>query len=105
MKKIKKLIKNNLLGFIIGGIIFGGIGVYAGSIAASSIDYTDTYGIGATKVQDAIDKCEEGDTIKLLKSVSEDLVIPTGGYVTLDLNKHSITTKLINSGTFNVFLK
>ena len=60
-------------------------------------------GVYYSTVQDAIDKCEEGDTIKLLKSVSEDLVIPTGGYVTLDLNKHSITTKLINSGTFNVY--
>ena len=37
---MKKLIKNNLFGFIIGGIIFGSIGIYAASIYyAKDISY------------------------------------------------------------------
>ena len=60
-------------------------------------------GVYYKTVQDAIDKCEEGYTITLLKSVSEDLVIPTDKHVTLNLNKHSITTQLTNSGTFIVY--
>ena len=38
---MKKLIKNNLLGFILGGLIFGGI-VYASSYLATDISYTPT---------------------------------------------------------------
>lgn len=55
MKKIKNIIKNNyklLIGIIIGGILFGSIGVYAATIAASSVSYTSN---GQSTVNGALD--------------------------------------------------
>ena len=57
MRKILKIIKHNVFGFIAGAVIFGSLGVYAASvIAASNVDYSDNNGLGADNVQDAIDK-------------------------------------------------
>ena len=57
MKKILKIIKHNILGFIVGAVVFGSLGVYASTvITASSVSYSDTASLGATNVQDAIDK-------------------------------------------------
>ena len=60
MGKIVKNLKKNykiFIGIIIGAVIFGSIGVYAATvIAASSVGYTDNSSLGATNVQDAIDK-------------------------------------------------
>ena len=57
MRKILKLIKHNVLGFIVGAVIFGSLGVYAATvITASSVGYSDNASLGATNVQDAIDK-------------------------------------------------
>ena len=57
MKKILKIIKHNILGFIVGAVIFGSLGVYAATvIAASNVTYSDNASLGATNVQDAIDK-------------------------------------------------
>ena len=43
MKRVKNLIKNNiklLIGIIIGGVLFGGMGAYAATVAAGSVTYT-----------------------------------------------------------------
>ena len=57
MKKILKFIKHNVFGFIVGTVVFGSLGVYAATvIAASSVSYSDNASLGATNVQDAIDK-------------------------------------------------
>ena len=57
--RIVKHLKNNykiIIGIIIGAVISGG-GVYAATvIAASSVTYSDNTSLGATNVQDAIDK-------------------------------------------------
>ena len=39
---MKQFIKNNMIGFILGAIIFGGIGVYATQILAKDIKFTPT---------------------------------------------------------------
>ena len=66
MKKILKFIKHNVLGFIVGAVIFGSLGVYAATvIAASSVSYSDNASLGATNVQDAIDKLNTKATIKI----------------------------------------
>ena len=57
---MKRTFKSNaklIIGIIIGEIIFGSLGVYAATvIAASGVEYTDNNSLGATNVQDAIDK-------------------------------------------------
>lgn len=56
LKKFLKFIKTNTLGFIIGAILFGSIGVYAATIASSSVVYDNTNsGSSATTVKEAID--------------------------------------------------
>ena len=58
---MKRILKNRLFTFILGAIIFGGIGVYAATIAASQITYSNTSGLkdangnNVTNVQGAID--------------------------------------------------
>lgn len=63
MRRIAKYLKKNyklFIGMIIGGVVFGGIGVYAATvISAYSISYIDNDDLGATNVQDAIDKLNE----------------------------------------------
>ncbi len=60
MGKIVKNLKKNYkiyIGIIIGAVIFGSLGVYAATvISATSVSYTDNSSLGATNVQDAIDK-------------------------------------------------
>ena len=57
--KLRNFIKNNLkivIAFTL-GLLVAGTGVYAATvIAASSVGYTDNSSLGATNVQDAIDK-------------------------------------------------
>ena len=66
MKKILKFIKHNVLGFIVGAVIFGSLGVYAATvIAASNVGYSDNASLGATNVQDAIDKLNTKATTKI----------------------------------------
>lgn len=68
MGRIVKHLKNNykiIIGIII-GVIFGSIVVYAATvIAASSVGYSDNASLGATNVQDAIDKLNTKATIKI----------------------------------------
>ena len=59
MKKVGKFIKSNIklfIGIIVGPVIAGGSVAVVSAIAGSSVTYTDTNGIGATTVQEAIDK-------------------------------------------------
>ena len=57
--RMEKHLKNNykiIIGIII-GVVISGCGVYAATvIAASSVSYSDNASLGATNVQDAIDK-------------------------------------------------
>ena len=56
MKRVKNLIKNNiklLIGIIIGGVLFGGMGAYAATVAASSVTYTSN---GQSTVNGALDE-------------------------------------------------
>ena len=54
MKKIGKFIKNNIVGFILGTIIFGSVGaVVAGTVASSNITYTNN---NQSNVQGALDE-------------------------------------------------
>ena len=72
MKKIFKFVKQNIIGFIIGGIVFGSLGVYAaGVIASKEITYEDNTSIGATNVQDAIDKLNTKATTKIAEAKKE----------------------------------
>ena len=61
MKKLRKLLKTNIkivLAFIIGGIVFGTIGVYAATtLLSQSVYYNNsTSGATSTNVQGAIDE-------------------------------------------------
>lgn len=42
-------------------------------------------------IQEAIDKATDGDTIKILKSTTENIRITTGKNISINLNEHSIT--------------
>lgn len=56
MKRVINVIKNNTIGFIIGLVIAGGIGVYAVSVASTEVTYDNsTSGSSATTVKAAID--------------------------------------------------
>ena len=58
MKKIKRIAKENIVSFILGGIFFGSIGVYAATMLSSNqINYSNANSkLQATNVQAAIDE-------------------------------------------------
>lgn len=57
MKRFIKLIKNNILGFTIGSIVFGSIGVVALTVSSSSVTYDNSKSkLNSTNLQDAIDE-------------------------------------------------
>ena len=68
MGRMVKHLKNNykiIIGIII-GVVISGCGVYAATvIAASKVEYTDNASLGATNVQDAIDKLNTKATTKI----------------------------------------
>ena len=83
MKKIKKIIKNNItlvIGIIIGVAITGGMAVYAASVAASSVTYTSN---SQSNVQGALDTLYTRVNAK----ISRDMVCPGCVY------RKSTTTK------------
>ena len=51
---MKNKIKSNLLGIIIGGILFGGIGVLAATIESSTVAYTTSSNNNVSTVEDAL---------------------------------------------------
>ena len=74
MGRVVKHLKNRtkiIIAFILGIIISGG-GVYAATvIAASNVGYTDNASLGATNVQDAIDKLNTKATTKIAEAKKE----------------------------------
>ncbi len=74
MGRIVKHLKNNykiIIGIII-GVVISGCGVYAATvIAASKVEYTDNASLGATNVQDAIDKLNTKATTKIAEAKKE----------------------------------
>ena len=100
MKKIFKFVKQNIIGFIIGGIVFGSLGVYAaGVITSQEVTYEDNTSIGATNVQDAIDKLNTKATTKIAEAKKE---CPDGYICTKpsfkDDSWSTIATKTIDMG-------
>ena len=74
MGRIVKHLKNNykiIIGIIIGAVI-SGCGVYAATvIAASNVGYSDNASLGATNVQDAIDRLNTKATTKIAEAKKE----------------------------------
>ena len=74
MGRIVKHLKNSykiIIGIII-GVVISGCGVYAATvIAASKVEYTDNASLGATNVQDAIDKLNTKATTKIAEAKKE----------------------------------
>ena len=96
---MKKIIKNNLFGFILGIVLTMGIGVAASTIFASSIKYEPEWkksnGDNITNVSEAIDVLYEKSNLKV-NGIGENIVVSnyTG---TRDL----ISTKLkLKEGTY-----
>ena len=58
MRKILRIIKHNILGFIVGAVVFGSLGVYAATvILGSNVVYDNASSkLTSTNVQDAIDE-------------------------------------------------
>ena len=67
-----KKILNYLIEFVVGGIVFGSLGVFAATvIAASNVGYSDNNDLVADNVQDAIDKLNTKATIKVKEAKEE----------------------------------
>ena len=62
-------------------------------------------GVYYKTVQEAINKAEYEETgeIKLLRPVTEDLIVDNGKTVTINLNNYSITTNFVNNGTLTIY--
>ena len=74
MNKTKKFIKNSikvLVAFILGGIVLGGVGVYAATvIASSSISYDNTTSkLSSTNLQDALDEAYVNSELKNRRNI------------------------------------
>ena len=75
---------------------------YIGSDAVASItrDLNTTF---YASLQEAINHAEANEEVKLLKSITEDVTIENSQKIKLDLNSHSLTTKIINNGELQVY--
>lgn len=85
---MKKFIRNNIFGFILGGLIFGGIGIYAVSYYAKDVTYTPgdkTWEV--SNVEEALNSLYEN------KSSSSNLNYITEA-TTLDYNTSAISTTI-----------
>ncbi|MCR4581915.1 MAG: InlB B-repeat-containing protein [Bacilli bacterium] len=63
-------------------------------------------GVYYTTLQDAInafDYAPAGERIKLLKSITEDVQVPIGHSAIINLNGHSVTGKVLNYGTLQIY--
>ena len=97
MKKIKELFKNNIklvIGFIIGGIVFGTLGVYAATTLLSQSVYYNksTSGASSTNVQGALDELYE----KAKKCPNAPVKL--GDYISLTPTKNTYTIKTSLTG-------
>ena len=88
--KLRNFIKNNfklVVAFIL-GLLVAGTGVYAaGVIASKEITYEDNTSIGATNVQDAIDKLNTKATTKITEAEAK---CPSGKICTETNSKGTI---------------
>ena len=101
LKKIGKIISNNILGFIIGAIVFGSVGVYAATTIASSIVTYDnsTSGGSSTNVQGAVDELYNLANTSHCASVSGNTVtFKVGDYVRMTPTSTSYTTDTSMTG-------
>ena len=66
MRKILRIIKHNILGFIVGAVVFGSLGVYAATvILGSNVVYDNASSkLTSTNVQDAIDELYDKTFVK-----------------------------------------
>ena len=93
MKKIGKLIKNNIIGFVI-GVIISGAGVYAATVASSSVSYSNTSsGSSATTVKAALD-----ELYTMAKTKIPDTPFKLGDYFTLVPDASTFTIKAATTG-------
>ena len=97
MKKIKELLKKNIklvIGFIIGGIVFGTLGVYAATTLLSQSVYYNisTSGASSTNVQGALDELYE----KAKKCPNAPVKL--GDYISLTPTKNTYTIKTSLTG-------
>ena len=96
MKKIFKFVKQNIIGFIIGGIVFGSLGVYAaGVIAANEVTYSNaSSGLSLTNVKGALDELNTKATEKIeeaeMKCPSGNLCSKTNLHKTIFASKMGI---------------
>lgn len=121
MKKLKKFIKSNIktvVAFIIGLVLAGGSAAVVYAISGSQIEYTDTNNIGATTVQEAIDKLytmANKSSIKITHGMLSDsyhpqnCIAPTlneGDYISLTPTKseYRLTSEESPTGT-SVYLQ
>ena len=54
-------------------------------------------------ISEAIEHATDGDIIKILRGTTEDLNIPEGKAISIDLNKKSVTSTITNNGTLNIY--
>lgn len=67
--------------------------------ASGEIDDSDYYYYRYTSIQDAINNnLDKYLTITLHKDVEEDIVVPSNGYVNIDINGHVIKGSITNNG-------
>ena len=96
MKKVKQIIKNNILGFILGAVIFGGVGVYAATtISSSSVTYGNTT-VSAT-LDDLISKTKVG-TATAAQILSGKTALVQGSTVTGTMTNRGAVTSSLNAG-------
>ena len=60
-------------------------------------------GIYYTRLQDAINSANEGDEVKLLQSITEDILVDKYEDVIINLNGKSVTTTIDNKGKLRVY--
>lgn len=97
MKKVINVIKQNILGFIIGSCIFGSISVYAASPIFSSkdVEYTNN-NMNATNVQSAIDELNDKLVNPITPANATASQILSGQ--TAWVNGTKITGSMVNQG-------
>ena len=83
MKKLLQLMKQNVIGFIVDGIVFGSLVAYATSLGSDDVTYDNTTsGSSATTVKEAIDdlytKASSGGSIVFKRLTSSTTSVDCG---------------------------
>lgn len=72
--------------------------LYGSERRAASIN-----GVAYPTIQNAIDNAITNDTILVEKDIDEDLIIGNNKKVNVNLNNHTLNTKITNDGTLNLY--